>query len=290
MAVPAFAPLKITADLRRRIAAALAEDIGTGDVTTQAVVGARERGRAVILARERGIVCGLPVVAEVFMAADRRLRVRCLRQEGDAVDEGDEVFEVAGSLGAILKAERVALNFLQRLSGIATLTRRYVEALSGSKTRVFDTRKTTPLWRDLEKYAVRVGGGCNHRFGLYDMVLIKNNHADAAGSLAEAIRRVRCGLRDKRRRLRVMAEVRNLREVREAVAGGVDMIMFDNLTPTQMRQALREIPSGVQTEASGGMTVRRVRALAQLGLDRISVGALTHSAPAIDFSLRYRKA
>ncbi len=290
MAAPVVVPLKITADLRRRIAAALAEDVGTGDVTTQAVVGPHERGRAVILARERGILCGLPVAAEVFWAADRRLHMRHLRQEGDAVCDGDEVFEVAGNLGAILKAERLALNFLQRLSGIATLTRCYVEALSSSKTRIFDTRKTTPLWRDLEKYAVRVGGGCNHRFGLYDMVLIKNNHADAAGSLSEAIRRVRRWLERQRRRLPVMAEVRNLREVREAVAGRVDMIMLDNLSPKQMRRALREIPSGIQSEASGGMTIRRVRALARLGLDRVSVGALTHSAPAMDFSLRYRKA
>lgn len=283
-----FQPLKITLDLRRRIAAALAEDVGRGDVTTRAILDRPTPGRAVIIARERGVLCGLPVVEEVFRAADRRLRTHRLRRDGQPLEDGDEVFEVRGNLASILTAERVALNFLQHLSGIASLTRRYVEALRGSATQILDTRKTTPLWRDLEKYAVRVGGGVNHRFGLDDRVLIKNNHADAAGSLGEAIRRVRRAQRG-RKALLLMAEVRNLAEVREAVAEQADLILLDNLSRGSLRRALREIPPTIQTEASGGMTPRRVRALADLGLNRISVGALTHSAPARDFSLRYRK-
>lgn len=288
MSHQSFQPLKMTRDLRDRIRRALCEDVGRGDVTTRAVIDGPTAGRAVIMARERGIVCGLPVVAEVFRTVDRQLRVRALRGDGEQVAAGDEVFDVRGNLASILTAERVALNFLQHLSGIATLTQRYVEALGGSRTQILDTRKTTPLWRDLEKYAVRVGGGTNHRFGLDDMVLIKNNHADAAGGLGEAIRRVKRALRG-RKRLPIMAEARNLGEVRIAVAEKADMILLDNFSRGSLRRALREIPSPILTEASGGMTIARVRSLADLGLDRISVGALTHSAPALDFSLRYRK-
>jgi nicotinate-nucleotide pyrophosphorylase (carboxylating) len=211
-----------------------------------------------------------------------------LRGEGDPVALGDPVFEVRAAMASILTAERVALNFLQRLSGIATLTRRYVDALGTSRTQILDTRKTTPLWRDLEKYAVRVGGGHNHRFGLDDMILIKNNHADAAGGLGEAIRRIHEARRG-RKRLPLVVEARNLAEVREAVARDVDVIMLDNFTPGALRRACGEIPSSIQTEASGGMTPRRVGAIARVGLDRISVGALTHSAPALDFALRHRK-
>ena len=275
--------------MRKRLRQALAEDVGPGDVTTQAVIERPTPGRAVIIARETGIVCGLPVIAEVFRLADKRLKTKRLCQEGDVVESGDEVFEVRGDLAAILTAERVALNFLQHLSGVASVTRRYVEALRGSGTQVLDTRKTTPLWRDLEKYAVRVGGGVNHRVGLYDMILIKNNHADAAGGLGEAIRRVKRAQRGKRKPLRVMAEARNLAEVRAAVAERVDIILLDNFTRASLRRAMREIPPTILTEASGGMTLRRVRALADLGLNRISVGALTHSAAALDFALRYRK-
>jgi len=283
-----FLPLRMTSDLRDRLRRALTEDVGRGDVTTQAVIERPAPGRAVILARERGVVCGLPVVAKVFRLANRRLRVRALRRDGESVGNGDEVLDVRGDLASILTAERVALNFLQRLSGIATLTRRYVEALRGRSTQILDTRKTTPLWRDLEKYAVRVGGGVNHRLGLDDMALIKNNHADAAGGLAEAIRRVKRAQQG-RRRLPIMAEARDLNEVRAAVAEKADMILLDNFSRVGLRRALREIPPTILTEASGGMTPARVRALADLGLDRISVGALTHSAPALDFSLRYRK-
>ena len=285
---PVFEPLRMTADLRDRIRRALAEDVGRGDVTTGAVIGRPMPGRAVILAREKGIVCGLPIVEEVFRLADRRLRLRCLHRDGEPVVAGDAVLEIRGNFASILTAERVALNFLQHLSGIATLARRYVEALGGGTTRILDTRKTTPLWRDLEKYAVRVGGGANHRFGLDDMVLIKNNHADAAGGLGEAIRRVKRALHG-RKRLPIMAEARNVDEVRVAVAEKVDMIMMDNFSRRMLRRALREIPPTICTEASGGMTVARVRGLADLGLHCISVGALTHSAPALDFSLRYRK-
>jgi nicotinate-nucleotide pyrophosphorylase (carboxylating) len=211
-----------------------------------------------------------------------------LTGEGGRVAPDQAVFEVRADLAAILTAERVALNFLQRLSGIASLAHRYVEALGDSATGIYDTRKTTPLWRDLEKYAVGIGGGRNHRFGLDDMVLIKNNHADAVGGVGEAIRRVERARRG-RKRLIVTAEARTLSEVRAAVEQGVDIILLDNFTTRGLRRALAEIPPNIQTEASGGMTVRRVRAIADLGLDRISVGALTHSAPALDYALRYRK-
>jgi nicotinate-nucleotide pyrophosphorylase (carboxylating) len=317
----AFEPLRVTGDLRDRLRRALGEDVGSGDVTTRAVIERPTPGRAVIMAREEGVLCGIPVVREIFRLADRRLEVTALRKDGARLADGDEVIAVRGNVASILTAERTALNFIQQLSGVATLTAEFVEAVRGTKTRVLDTRKTTPLWRDLEKYAVRVGGGENHRFGLYDMVLVKNNHVDAAGSLAEAIVRVKEYLgkryaRAQRRRagagkaassrrtpkwpagglrpmrageIRICVEARDLDEVRQAVEGQVDIILLDNFTTTQLRKALALIPPSIETEASGGMTVRRVQALAGLGLDRISVGALTHSAPAMDFSLRYRK-
>lgn len=285
---PSFEPLRISRDLRERLRMALAEDVGTGDVTTSAIVDPDAAGRGVIIARETGVLCGLPVVEQVFRLADRRLKTKPLANEGDGLQPDDSVLDVRGPMAAILTAERVALNFLQRMSGVATLTTRFVEALEGRKTKIFDTRKTTPLWRDLEKYAVRVGGGENHRFGLHDMVLIKNNHADAAGGLAEAIRLVKRARRG-RRRLDIVAETRDMDEVRAAVREQVGVIMLDNFSTAGMRRALAEIPPSIATEASGGITVQRVRALSKLGLDRISVGALTHSAPAMDFSLRYRK-
>lgn len=288
MSHASFEPLRITRDLRDRLRRALTEDIGRGDVTTRAVVGRPTRGGAVIIAREKGIVCGLPVVEEVFRLADGRLRTSRLCREGEKVAPGDTVLEIRGNVASILTTERVALNFLQHLSGIASLTRRYVEALGDSTTQIFDTRKTTPLWRDLEKYAVRVGGGFNHRFGLDDMILIKNNHADVAGDLGEAIRRVKRARRG-RKRLLLAVEARNLAEVCTAVGEKVDLILLDNFSRRSLHRALREIPPTILTEASGGMTLRRVRALANLELHRISVGALTHSAPALDFALRHRK-
>jgi nicotinate-nucleotide pyrophosphorylase (carboxylating) len=282
-----FEPLHLTRDLRDRIRHALAEDVGDGDVTTSATVAPALTGRAVIIARAPGIVCGLPVVAEVFRSADSDLKTTSLRSDGDRVIPDLAVFEIRGRVGSILVGERLALNFLQRLAGIATLTQRFVDALGDSTTRIYDTRKTTPLWRDLEKYAVRVGGGMNHRLGLYDMILIKNNHADFAGGLREAIRRAKRA-RQGKRGLLLEAEARTLEEVRVAVEEKVDMILLDNFTPGRLKPALREIPPTIVTEASGGMTLRRVRRLADLGLDRISVGALTHSARAVDFALRHR--
>ncbi|MBM3334850.1 carboxylating nicotinate-nucleotide diphosphorylase [Candidatus Sumerlaeota bacterium] len=289
MPVAKFAPLIVTSDLRKRLREALSEDIGPGDVTTRAVVNRPMSGRAVIIARQDAIVCGLPVVEQIFLIANRKMQMKRLRSDGDRVAKGERVFEVCGNLAAILTAERVALNFLQRLSGIATLTRRYVEAAGGiDGPRILDTRKTTPLWRDLERYAVRVGGGVNHRFGLFDMVLIKNNHSDVAGGLAEAIGRVKRA-QSRGKRLAIGVEARNIEEVRVAVAERADLIMLDNMTRSQMRRALSETPSTIATEASGRMTPRRVRSLAGLPLQRISVGALTHSAPAVDFALRYAK-
>lgn len=282
-----FAPLIVTKDLRRRLRAALAEDIGAGDATTRAVISRPLLGRAVIIARQDAIVCGLPVVEEIFRIVNRKMQMRRLRCDGDRVAKAEKIFEVWGNVATILTAERVALNFLQRLSGIATLTHRYVEATTATNgPRILDTRKTTPLWRDLERYAVRVGGGVNHRFGLFDMVLIKNNHSDVAGGLAEAIGRVKRA-QSRGKRLAIAVEARNIEEVRVAVAQRVDLILLDNMTRSHVRRALGEIPPTMATEASGRMTLRRVRLLAGLPLQRISVGALTHSAPAVDFALRY---
>lgn len=283
-------PLDLSSEeLRDLIIHAIAEDLGQGDLTTRVTVPEGITAHGTFLSKQTLVVAGLPVAAKLFEVLDPSVEWRPAVEDGTEVSAGTPLAVASGDAGTLLAAERVALNFLQHLSGVASVTRRYVEALKRSGTQVLDTRKTTPLWRDLEKYAVRVGGGVNHRFGLYDMILIKNNHADAAGGLGEAIRRVKRVLRGKRIPLLVMAEARNVAEVRAAVAERVDIILLDNFTRASLRRAMREIPPTILTEASGGMTLRRVRALADLGLNRISVGALTHSAAALDFALRYRK-
>ncbi len=261
---------------------ALAEDVGDGDRTTLWTVPPEARGRGRILARARGVICGLPVAAEVFRRVEPRLAFRPRVEEGAEVAPGQTVAEVEGPLSGILTGERVALNFLQRLSGIATLTRRFVEAVSGTKAVILDTRKTTPGWRLLEKYAVRVGGGQNHRMGLYDMVLIKENHIAAAGSLRAAVERVRARNRE---RLPVEVEVRTLEELEEALALGVRRILLDNMDLETLQEAVERTGGRARLEASGGVTLETVRAVAETGVDFISVGALTHSAPALDLSL-----
>ncbi len=261
---------------------ALAEDVGDGDRTTLWTVPPEARGRGRILARARGVICGLPVAAEVFRRVEPRLAFRPRVEEGAEVAPGQTVAEVEGPLSGILTGERVALNFLQRLSGIATLTRRFVEAVSGTKAVILDTRKTTPGWRLLEKYAVRVGGGQNHRMGLYDMVLIKENHIAAAGSLRAAVERVRARNREG---LPVEVEVRTLEELEEALALGVRRILLDNMDLETLQEAVERTGGRARLEASGGVTLETVRAVAETGVDFISVGALTHSAPALDLSL-----
>jgi len=270
------------------IEAALAEDVGAGDFTTRWTVPAERRGEAEIVAKQPGVIAGSEVAVEVFRRVDPALRVEVAMGDGSAVRPGDRVMRITGSAASILTAERTALNFLQQLSGVATATRRYVDAVAGTGARVIDTRKTTPGMRLLEKAAVVAGGGSNHRVGLYDMVMIKDNHIAAAGGIRAAVEAVR--LRNDRG-LRVEIETGTLAEVGEALAARVDRVMFDNMAPALMREAVALTAAAEwrpETEASGGITLETIRAFAETGVDFISVGALTHSAPALDLSLRLR--
>lgn len=268
-----------------QIRRALAEDIGKGDVTSLRLVKANQQGRAHIVARADGVLCGMPVVQCVFHCLDPRLRIECLGRDGKQVRRGEVVARIRGRVRPILSGERVALNFLQHLSGIATQTARFVAAVRGSNTKIYDTRKTTPLWRGLEKYAVRTGGGHNHRMGLFDMILIKDNHIDAVGGIGPAVARAR-----KKRGLRIGVEARTLEEVREAVTSQADLILLDNMPIHRIRQALRIGKGKTEIEVSGGINIARARKMASLGVARLSIGALTHSAQALDFSLEYIKA
>lgn len=268
------------------IRAALEEDVGPGDWTTLWTVPADARAEAYVVAKAEGVVSGLDVARAVFGAVDPALAVAERVREGAAVRPGDRLLWLSGAARSILTAERVALNLLQRLSGVATLTRRYVEAVAGTGARILDTRKTTPGMRMLEKRAVRAGGGENHRFGLHDMVLIKENHIAAAGGIGAAVARVR---EQNRLGLAVEVEASSLDEVDEALAAGVDRILFDNMPPAMLRRAVDRVRAHPaprpETEASGGISLETVRAVAETGVDFISVGALTHSAPALDLSL-----
>lgn len=266
---------------RPLIELALREDIGPGDVTTEATVPPDARGRGRIVAKAYGVICGLPIAAEVFRAVDEEIAFTAHSRDGEPVQPGDVAAEVEGPLRGILTAERTALNFLSRLSGIATLTARFVDAVAPYRAVILDTRKTTPGWRLLEKYAVRCGGGRNHRMGLYDMVLIKDNHIAACGSVTEAVRRVRAaGVK-----VPIEVEVRDLKELREALELGVDRILLDNFTVEEIAEAMRIADGKAPLEASGGVTLDNVEEIAATGVDYISVGALTHSAPALDISL-----
>jgi nicotinate-nucleotide pyrophosphorylase (carboxylating) len=265
-----------TLDLVRR---ALAEDVGAGDVTTEATVPETAHGRGILLAKSPLVVAGLDVAALVFRAVDPQTSLAPRAREGERVEPGTVIGEVSGPARALLTGERVALNFLQRLSGIATLTRRFVEA-AGDRLTVLDTRKTTPGLRLLEKYAVRVGGGTNHRVGLFDAFLIKDNHVRLAGGVGAAVRRVR----EARPDLPVEVEAQSLAEVDEAIAAHADTVLVDNLPLDETREAVRRARGKAKIEISGGVTLDRIEALAGTGADFVSVGALTHSAPAADIS------
>jgi nicotinate-nucleotide pyrophosphorylase (carboxylating) len=266
--------------LERIVHAALAEDIGAGDVTTEATVPEDAVGSAGLLVKERGVVCGLRAVETTFRELDPGLEFEAFTRDGDAVDGPAVVARLTGSQRAILTGERVALNFLGRLSGIATLTRRYVDAVAGTGAAVLDTRKTTPGLRALEKHAVAVGGGRNHRFGLDDAVLVKDNHLRAAGSIATAVELVR-----RATDLPVEVECETLDQVGEALAVGVDAILLDNMTLDELHEAVRLAGGRARLEASGGVTLETIRAIAETGVDEISIGALTHSARSLDVSL-----
>ncbi len=270
------------AQFDRLIEEALAEDIGPGDVTAEALIDEDLAARGVIEAGGPAVVCGLRVVERVFHRLDPQVRFEAHVKEGQEVREGQVVAEVQGLARALLGGERCALNLLQHLSGVATLTREFVRRVGGAKARILDTRKTTPLWRALEKYAVRVGGGTNHRMGLFDGVLIKNNHLALVGDIREAVRRAkeRCS-----RSMRVQVEVRSREEAERALAAGTDALLLDNMTPPEMAEVVRMVGGQVFVEASGGVTLDNVAQVAATGVDAISVGALTHSAPAANFRL-----
>jgi len=268
--------------VRRLMDLALDEDVGPGDITTECLVPPEQRARAVLVAKEPFVAAGLPLVREVFLRLDPAIVFNGFCSDGDRADAGDRLAVVEGKLGALLVGERTALNFLQRLSGIATHVRHYVEMLGNATLRLTDTRKTTPGWRALEKYAVRVGGARNHRMGLYDGVLIKDNHIACCGGIGRAVERIRQSVPHT---LRVEVEVENLDQVREALEAGADVIMLDNMTDDQVREAVATIAARALVEVSGRVDARRLAALAGLGVDIVSVGALTHSAPSVDIGM-----
>jgi len=262
---------------------ALAEDIGPGDITTDHLIAPGVAGRGYVTAKEPLVIAGLEVARVVFQRLDGGIRFEPFFADGDKISGGDRVLAVTGPLGALLTAERTALNFLQRLSGIATCVRGYVEALGSRPVRLVDTRKTAPGWRVLEKYAVRVGGAHNHRFGLYDGVLIKDNHIAAIGGISRAVGKIRSSVSHL---VRIEVEVADLEQVKEALAMKVDVIMLDNMALEQIREAVALIDGQALVEVSGGVTLEALGRLADTGVDLISVGALTHAARSVDLSMQ----
>lgn len=275
----------MTMDIFSIIQQALNEDIGTGDVTTEYLQLDNEETQAFLVAKQEGIIAGLEIAFDVFAYLDNQVNCVTYRKDGDTVKPGDEIAKVTGLTSALLQAERTALNILQRLSGIATLTHKYVKAIEPYEARLLDTRKTTPLLRQLERYAVRVGGGFNHRFGLYDMVLIKENHIRAAGSITEAVNRVL----DHNTAYRIEVEVTNLKELDEAVACGVDRVMLDNMTVAMMKKAVKKHGNKVELEASGNVRLDTINEIASTGVHYISSGALTHSYQSLDISMLFKE-
>jgi nicotinate-nucleotide pyrophosphorylase (carboxylating) len=271
----------------RIINTALAEDIGDGDHTSMATVPAGTTGKAKLLIKDYGILAGVELAAEIFQIVDPGLKINVFLNDGVVIKPKDVAFEVDGEARSILKAERVVLNFMQRMSGIATRTREIVDLLKGTTTKVLDTRKTTPGIRYMEKWAVRIGGGVNHRFGLFDMILIKDNHVDYSGGIQAAIENAQQYLKDTGKKLAIEIEVRNLEELDQVLqVGGVNRIMLDNFTVGELSNALSIIEGKYITEASGGITIDNIRDYADTGVDYISAGALTHSVRSLDMSLK----
>jgi nicotinate-nucleotide pyrophosphorylase (carboxylating) len=262
---------------------ALEEDIGTGDVTTEHLVPVQAKGRGAIVAKENLIIAGLDVAHRVFQRIDAGVVFQTDFKDGSRVEKGRTVVDLSGRLSALLTGERTALNFLQRLSGIATYVQTYVSMLEGKKAKLLDTRKTTPGWRELEKYAVRTGGGTNHRMGLYDAVLIKDNHIAASGSICEAVKRIKAAVGDA---MSIEVETTNMDEVQEALDAGAHIIMLDNMDLDQIKSAVNFVNGRAKLEVSGGITRKHLADLAGSGIDFISSGALTHSARAVDLSMR----
>jgi len=269
------------------IALSFAEDIGDGDHTTLCCIPAEETGKSRLIIKEEGVLAGVDMAKRIFNFFDPSLQMEIFIGDGAEVKYGDIAFTVAGSVRSILQTERLILNVMQRMSGIATTTRRYMKVLEGTHTRVLDTRKTTPGMRIIEKEAVRIGGGVNHRIGLFDMILLKDNHVDFAGGIAQAITQARNYLKATGKKLKIEIEVRNLDELGEALqTGGIDRIMLDNFDIPTTREAVRIIAGRYETESSGGITLSNLREYADCGVDYISVGALTHSVKSLDMSLK----
>ena len=264
-----------------------AEDIGDGDHTTLSSIPADAMGKQQLIIKEEGIIAGIEVAKRVFAAFDPELKMTQYLHDGDRVKPGDVAFVVEGRVQSLLQTERLMLNIMQRMSGVATRTAEYVKLVEGTKCRVLDTRKTTPGLRMLEKEAVRIGGGCNHRIGLFDMILLKDNHVDFAGGISNAIRRAQEYLKEKGKNLKIEIEVRSFDELQEALnTGGIDRIMLDNFSPADTRKAVEIIDGRVEVESSGGITYDTLREYAECGVDVISVGALTHSVKSLDMSFK----
>lgn len=266
---------------------AFAEDIGDGDHTTFSSIPDTAIGKSRLIIKEKGVLAGVDIALRIFHSFDPALQVTVYIQDGTEVNYGDIAFEVEGKVQSLLQTERLVLNVMQRMSGIATTTRKYVKALEGTNTRVLDTRKTTPGMRMLEKEAVKIGGGVNHRIGLFDMILLKDNHVDFAGGIEKAIRRAQEYLKEKNKSLKIEIEVRNFDELEEAMrVGGIDRIMLDNFNVENTKEAVRRVNGRFELESSGGITFDTLRDYAETGVDYISVGALTHSVKSLDMSLK----
>lgn len=274
-------------ELDKFISDALYEDIHEGDHSSLASINKNAQGKASLLVKDDGILCGLEVAQAVFKKVDSNLKVEIHKEEGALIKYGDIAFHVYGSAISILTAERLVLNCMQRMSGIATKTNEYVKAIEGTSAKVIDTRKTTPNLRFLEKYAVTVGGGFNHRYGLYDMIMLKDNHIDFCGGITKAVQKVHEYLKVNNLDLRIEVETRSLENVKEVLlCGGIDRIMLDNFVPSTVKEAVDLINGTYETEASGGITLETIRSFAETGVDFISVGALTHSVRSLDLSLK----
>ena len=261
---------------------AIAEDLGTGDITSEAIISNQIMVKAFLIAKAPGIIAGLPLADFIFSTIDKNCHFKALVKEGAHVEPKTKIAEVTGAYKSLLMAERTVLNFVQRFSGIATETALFVSQTKGTKTQILDTRKTLPAYRVLDKYAVKVGGGTNHRFGLYDMVMLKENHIEVAGGITNAVMQVRAKVNHN---IKIEVETKNLEEVQEALSNGVDVIMLDNMPLDTMRKAVKLINGKLKVEASGNMTLNRIAEVAATGVDFISVGALTHSVDALDISM-----
>ncbi len=269
------------------ISSALLEDVGNGDHTSLSAIAASQQGKAQLIFKDKGTIAGMAMAKKIFEVVDPTLKMELFKKDGDSVNFGDIGLIVSGNVHAILKAERLVLNCLQRMSGIATLTQQYISAIKHTKAKLLDTRKTTPNFRLAEKWAVAIGGGHNHRYGLYDMILLKDNHIDYAGGVSQAIKASKKYLFDNQLDLKIEVEVRNLQELEIAMAeGGLYRIMLDNMNLLDMNQAVSMVNGKIPLEASGGVTLNTIAAIAETGVDYISVGALTHSVKSMDISLK----